>query len=396
MRRIGGRIGRRAARQGLRQRRGRAKRAKTIQRQCRRQRSGRCRPRRRLLVAALQLGQSRQPRDAPQHVHEQPGQRQVRPVGICRDVEQHDPPLARFLRRHQGRAVGQPRPDAGAVRQQRRIGQHLTRDAHVLGEFQAEKRAVVLERGQRLRRAPGKRPAERAPAGAQIDREKVVAALFQARAGEADDEAAAPEEFVDRLARRPRDFADIGQHQHGAVSGGELGDGGGAVGLVRGGEFRERFEGALDIVKLAKQGLRGFAGCAGNQPDTVPARAGIQQLHRSGGALIANGEARDLVAQFERDFQFLNAAAGIGGQRHLRLAERLVGRRQRLNGDAARRAAGPQHAKFQRAASAQLAAQRQRPALGVGIDGGNRTGRTGDEFEFFSEGRRVRSGDAIR
>ena len=52
----------------------------------------------------------RQRHQPTQHLHEQPRQRQIRPVGIGSDMEQHDPPGAQRRLGHQRRAVSQLRP----------------------------------------------------------------------------------------------------------------------------------------------------------------------------------------------------------------------------------------------------------------------------------------------
>ena len=55
---------------------------------------------------------------------------------------------------------------------------------------QTGEQAVVAERRQRLRRRPGQRAAQRAPAEAQRHRQQIVAALLEPRAGEAHQHAA--------------------------------------------------------------------------------------------------------------------------------------------------------------------------------------------------------------
>ena len=71
-----------------------------------------------------------------------------------------------------------------------RIGQHLLVDQHLGRHGQAGKQAVVAERRERLRRRPGQRAAERAPAEAQRHGQQIVAALLEPRAGEAHEHAA--------------------------------------------------------------------------------------------------------------------------------------------------------------------------------------------------------------
>ncbi len=68
----------------------------------------------------------------PEHVHEQARQRQVGPIGIRRDVEQHDAAGALGCLGHQRRAVRQRRP---GMRCQIRtgLGQHLTGNGNLTG-----------------------------------------------------------------------------------------------------------------------------------------------------------------------------------------------------------------------------------------------------------------------
>ena len=134
------------------------------------------------LVDAV-AGDAARQRDQPlQHVHEQSAQRHVAPAGVGGGVDQHQVTLAALLAGDQRRAVGQPRPGlVGEVG--RRLGQHLLADAHVLGNRDAEERAVGRELGQRAGLAPAHDAAQRAVAQAQPRRHQRIVA--RARLGPA-------------------------------------------------------------------------------------------------------------------------------------------------------------------------------------------------------------------
>ena len=60
------------------------------------------------------------------------------------------------------------------------LGQHLAADADLVGDRQAGERAVGRERGERQRLGPGQGAAQHAVAGAQADRDQIVAARRRA------------------------------------------------------------------------------------------------------------------------------------------------------------------------------------------------------------------------
>ena len=92
---------------------------------------------------------------------------------------------------------------------------------------QPGEQAVVAEGRQRLRRRPRQRAAQRAPAEPQGHGQQVVAALLQARAGEAHEDAALLHPLLDPLLDVVRQRADVGQHQHRHVALDEAVDDGG-------------------------------------------------------------------------------------------------------------------------------------------------------------------------
>ena len=108
-----------------------------------------------------------------EHLDEEPGERQARPVGARGDVEEHHPPVAEA-------APGDERRPVLEARQHpvRQVGiglrHHLARDVDVPRHRQPGEGPVLRERPQPPRRAPGHRAADRPPAGAQPDRQQRV------------------------------------------------------------------------------------------------------------------------------------------------------------------------------------------------------------------------------
>ncbi len=133
-------------------------------------------------------------RDQPaQHIHEQPGQRQVGPVGVGGDVEQHDAAGAARRLRHQRRAVGQCRPGmAGKVG--RWFGQHLSVDLHLVRHAAGRRTANSPGTAPRRRVRPRTARRQAGVAAEQLHRQQRIGLadrLFGgARSGEADQQAA--------------------------------------------------------------------------------------------------------------------------------------------------------------------------------------------------------------
>ena len=237
--------------------------------------------------------------DAPEHVDEAAGQRQVRPARVGGDVEQHDHALAALGRGDQRRAVGERRP--GAVDQAGfRLGQHLPRDGHVVRHRHAAERAFAREGGELLRLFPAQAAAEDAAAAAQLHRHQIVVGGGEPRAGEAHQHAAVLDPGGEPVARLARDVADIGQHDHRHVLLDEAPHRLGGRGDLGEPHVGERIERARQIVGRGEQRLRGVGGRAGDDADGAPAPALVEQLHRAGGAFGGNFEARDVVADLDR------------------------------------------------------------------------------------------------
>ena len=128
-----------------------------------------------------------------QHVHEQPGQRQVGPVGIGGDVEQHD---AAGAARAPAVTSGVPSASAaqvGCARSRRGLGQHLAVHLHLVGHRQAGERRAGGERRQRRpagsrtarRRAGGRRPAARTGSSGSVSPSRLPRPCAGRRSGSA-------------------------------------------------------------------------------------------------------------------------------------------------------------------------------------------------------------------
>ena len=253
-------------------------------------------------------GGGRQIEHASQHLDEQSRHRKVRPVGIRRDVEQHDQPLAFLLGGHQRRAVGKARPDlSGQVGIG--LGQHLARHLHRRVGREAGKRALVGEGLHGLRRLPAERAAERAVAGAQRHRHEAVLGAGETGPCEAHQHAAIVHPARDHLLLLARQHADVGQHQHGKALV-ELGlECRGIIGLAH---LGIGVESTLHIVERCKQGLGHFERGARHHRHGLAPPAIVHQEHGSGVALVLDGDAAHLITQLGGK---LDDAVGRGGAR---------------------------------------------------------------------------------
>ena len=242
-------------------------------------------------------------------------------------MEQHDLPLSDAFAGHQRRAVGELRDHP---RGQRRVGlrHDLRGHGHVVGNRQAEERAVLGEGGERFRLAPAHGAADAAPTGAQAHRHQRVflaaadIACGKARTGKAQQRAARlePFEHAGLFARRQR--GDIGQHDHVGVRGQHLFER--AVEQVCGG-----LERAVEEVQRREQfePLAVLVAC--DQCHLAAAQAVIGQGHRAGAAGAFDLEPGDPRPQFGGQVQL---ELGLGGglleahrvaHQHRRVARRI-------------------------------------------------------------------------
>ncbi len=321
----------------------------------------------------------RQLHQTSQHVDEQAGQRQVGPVGVGGDVEQHDPPGAPRLLGDQRRAVGQRRP--AMLRQGGGgLGQHLSGHLDLVGYGEAGERRGVAEGGETGGLAPRQRPAKLPFPREQTDRQQrirlVGLLLGHARSGEADQQPAVLDEAGDRIAFLAGRQRPIGQDQHGEVARQQ----GFQVALPHLGVRRE---GAAEIEQRSRERRFGGGEIAGDQPDGTQPPALVEQQDLAGRGRSLEHQPGEPVAQLRRqgDRDFGRGGAGrhldrCARQRAavaaLRQHARLACRRLRHLGEARHqpiglRAWGQQHAHRRR-----VAAQ-----FGDGAGTGQRPGEVG-------------------
>ena len=271
-------------------------------------------------VAVGGRGRAGERNDALEHVDERAGHRQVRPARVGADMEQDDHALAARLRGDQRRAVGERRPGAIGERGVG-LGQHLAVHGHVGRHRHVGERALARERRELLRLVPAQRAAERAAAAAQLHRNEIVVAGGEPRAGEAHQHAAVLDPLGQALARFG-DIADVGEDDHRQPLVQELVDRlrrRAAIGLPH---IGKRIERARQIVGRGQQRLCGVGGGAGDDADRAAAPALVKELNGSGGALGADVEPRDVVADLDRQRQRGFGLGVVGAERERRLAER--------------------------------------------------------------------------
>ena len=207
-------------------------------------------------------------------------------------MHQGEPPLAAALGGDQRRAVGEPRPGLGAE-VERRLGKDLARDQDVVRHLDPGEGRARLERGERRRPGPGHGAAQRAVAGAKLDRYQAVLLLGEAGSGEADHGAALVHPGLDGLERGLGHRVGVGEDEdrQGALE--KLIDGALA-------HLAERRQGALEIVKLIQQGLGRVGRRRRHQPDGTPPPPFIEKHDGAGAVLAFEGEAREIVAKLRR------------------------------------------------------------------------------------------------
>ena len=337
-------IGRRAravvGRDRLGGRRRRAERAETVQRAQRR--DG-------LLTGlaghagAGRLGVAGHVDQAPQHLDEGAGHRQVRPAHVAADMEQGDDALAAALAGHQRRAVDQRGP--ASLRQRGvGLGQHLPRHGHVRGHLEAGERAVGVEGGEVLGLLPGQAAAKAAVAAPQLHRHQVVLGIGEAGAGEAHQHAAALDPRIEPLAQLRRQRADVRQHDHRQLLVEELRDGLRRRTAIAEPDVGERRQRAGDVERRCQQRLCGVGGRAAGDADGPPPPPLVEQLHRAGRPFAGDLQPRDIVAQLDGKIECRLGFAVRAREAEMRFADRRVLPVERTHdagvGAAARR---PQH-----------------------------------------------------
>ena len=256
---------------------------------------------------------ARELHDPAQHFDEGAGDRQVRPGGLGRDVEQDNRALSARGTSDKRRAIAQCRPgalhDVGIG-----FSQHLPRHGHVLWRCQAGKAAGFRQAGDGLRLGPGERSAERTLTGAQTDRQQAVilAGGSHARPGETHERSAAFHEGGELLACLVRDNADIGHDDDGRFLLDQFGNRGIKLGLGRFHDIGKFAERAPDVEKRREQRLGAVGIGRGQQADAAAALVVIQ---RAGGACLArtvDEDGGEIVAQFEGHGKGCGGGVGRG------------------------------------------------------------------------------------
>ena len=215
------------------------------------------------------------------------------------------------------------------------------------------KRLELVEGGERLRRRPGKRAAERAPAEAQAHRDQLVAALLEPGTGETHEHAALLHPIVHPLHEVARQGADVGHDQHGRVLLEGLAHRCREIGVLGAHQLGERSQRFLDVVERRQQRLRLLTVLARDEPDPVPTGACIEQVHRARRALASDLHARDLVAKLEWHLEPYRGAVGARSELEGRLAEPLAACRKRKGNAGSLSAIGAQDVRLELAVPAE-------------------------------------------
>ena len=272
-------------------------------------------------------------------------------------MEQDHQPLALVLCSNQWRAVGEVGPNpvwqVGV-----RFGQNLAAHLHGFIEDQAVEGTGWRKGLQALRRFPAQRAAQRASAFAQLHRYEIVSGSRHARSGKTQQQATALDPLADHVARILRQNADVGQHQHGEALIELVLQGLGVDWL---GHLTEGFKSPRHIIERREQRLGRLAGGARLECDGFATPAVVHEEGGGGVALGLDGDAVDVVAQFDGQFDYRFGLCRIDGEIHRGLAEcpAIAGMGHHLN--ALRRSAfDAQHRDFDLATFEARSGQRQR------------------------------------
>ena len=250
-------------------------------RACRRRRAGASAAARRSPAGGCRAMGMRLVDDAAQHFDEGAGNRQIRPAGVGRGVEQHQPAAATARGGDQRRAVFQHRPGLGFQIRFLQC-QHLAFDRHLARRLDAEERTARLEGRHLLGRVPGQRAAEAAVAGAQSHGQQRILITgrvggCKARAGETDQHAA----LVDPV--RQRRPVSCGRLPISAITIAETFwpiRAGIAVAMLASRLSRMSEKGASargDVIERAQQRLRDVGGLTGEKADDAAAEVVVEQ-----------------------------------------------------------------------------------------------------------------------
>ena len=309
-------------------------------------------------------------RNPPQHFDEQPGQRQVGPIGVGRYVEEYDLALAEIALSDQRRAVLQARPHVHVGTKHRRIGEHLAADRDLRRYRRSGEETCILDRRQLLRRRPRQGAAKGAAADAQRYGQQLVAAVLEPRAGKADEHAALLHPLLDVLCRFARKRADVGEHEHAGVLRQRLLNAGGEIGSLRLDQLGVRVERLLDVIQRREERLRLFEVLARDQRHAMPLRARVDEADGAGRALAGDLHPANLIAQLERQFEGYGGRRSPVGNLERRFGKALPARRDGVHEAATRPAMRAQHARLEFAALADARGDAERLGRAPILDDG--------------------------
>ncbi len=255
------------------------------------------------LVGTGGRGQRAECRNATNHLDEQARDRQVGPIRVGGDVEEDD--LAGAERRggDQRRAVLQAGPDfdgglscAGSASTCRLM-------ATSFGTVSPANRLLSSKGASGCGFDHDSAPPSVRPPILNATGKQVVAAAFQRGSGKADEHAAALRPRRDAVLHVAGERADVGQHEYARFLLQSLVNALGEIVVLGADDLGIGLDGFLDVVERSQQGLRLLLAFARDQADALPLRAAVEQADGAGGMLARDFEARDLISQFERQFE---------------------------------------------------------------------------------------------
>ena len=299
-------------------------------------------------------------------------------------MEQHNEALSLFGGRDQRRAVGERRPHLQLARHGG-IGENLPVDLDVLRDSETAERALLLEGCERLRRAPGERAAERAAAPAQGHRQQLIAALLEPGAREANEHAARFEPGLELFLGAGDELADIGEHDGRDLLLDQAMDGVGDIAFARRDDVGIGRERALHIIERREQWLRRLARFARDDADTMPLRAPVEEMHRAGGPLACDLDARHLIANFQRQVEIGGGLARVPADGEGSFAERLAPAGERLDHARTRAFGGAHHPGGELAFVAGGLAKGERRVVALGTQHGETAAAPGKLGKRFRE-----------
>ena len=212
------------------------------------------------------------------------------------------------------------------------LRQHLALDDDVaLGHLEAGERPAVVEARERQGPGPRQSAAQRAVAAAQLDRDEVVLAVGEPRAGKAQQNAAGLDPARQLLARVGADLGAVGEHDLGHAGCQQFGQRAAP-------QFGVRRQSLLDIVELRQKRLRCLRRRLADQPHQPLAPAFVEQDHAADAHRRLQLEPGDLIAQLDRQVDPDLPARGPVLELQGLASQNLAGRADRAQDQALRAA----------------------------------------------------------